>query len=118
MLALQKKITDQEKNLKDVTKKEHQNNIRKKYSNIPDLINHPICCGFLLQFCESQHNSENLNFIREVDDFRELFLGDNKDENKWNTDWRDIDLKNKIDDDIREESEKPNMNFIKQKSER
>mmetsp|Transcript_34206 Transcript_34206/g.32607 ORF Transcript_34206/g.32607 Transcript_34206/m.32607 type:complete len:529 (+) Transcript_34206:105-1691(+) len=118
MLALQKKITDQEKNLKDVTKKEHQNNIRKKYSNIPDLINHPICCGFLLQFCESQHNSENLNFIREVDDFRELFMGDTKDENKWNKHWRDIDLKNKIDDDIVEEAEKPNIKLIQHKSER
>jgi hypothetical protein len=80
MLALQKKINDQEKHLRDVTKKEHQNNIRKKYSNIPALINHPICCGFLLQFCELQHNSENLNFIREVDDFRELFFADNLDE--------------------------------------
>ena len=34
MLALRKKISDQEKNLKAVTKKEHQNNIRKKYSTI------------------------------------------------------------------------------------
>ena len=94
--ALISKLAHQDEIMEASTKLEHQNNVRRKYPTINDMINHPICCGFLLQFCESQHNAENLYFIREVDEFRDLFSVDNE---KWNTDWRDLDIKVQMEND-------------------
>ena len=93
--ALIAKLAHQDEIMEASTKLEHQNNVRRKYPTICDMINHPICCGFLLQFCESQHSAENLYFIREVDEFRDLFSVDNE---KWGVDWRDNDTRAEIDD--------------------
>ena len=94
--ALISKLAHQDEIMEASTKLEHQNNVRRKYPTISDMINHPICCGFLLQFCESQHSAENLYFIREVDEFRDLFSVDDE---KWGVDWRDNDTRSEIDDD-------------------
>lgn len=86
--ALVDKLAAQSDNLKSAAALEHQNNIRKKYSSIDEIISHPTCFGFLLQFCRSQHSDENLSFIRDVDEFRDLFIGDNR---VWSKQWKDTD---------------------------
>ena len=40
---------------------------------VEEMIDDPIGCGFLLRYCVRQHNEENLNFIIEVNRFREVF---------------------------------------------
>ena len=91
--ALTEKIADQASALKSTTALEHLSNIRSKYSTVKATIEHPICCGFLLKFCESQHNSEILSFILDVIEYREMFLEDTK---EWVSDWKEIDVKSKI----------------------
>jgi hypothetical protein len=53
-----------------------------KYSTIESVIMNPICCGYLLLFCECQHNSENVRFFLEVDALRDMFAADKK-KNIW-----------------------------------
>jgi Regulator of G protein signaling domain len=89
ILALTNKVAGQKGALKLASSIEHQNNIRKKYSTIHDLTAHPICCGFLMSFCENEHNSENLSFIRDINEYRELYRDDT---GIWTSDWRDTDL--------------------------
>jgi hypothetical protein len=60
------------------------------YTSIHSLISNPICRGFLLQFCESQYNSENLNFVSEVIRFRDIFFAVDKD--LWTSNWKNIDI--------------------------
>jgi hypothetical protein len=72
--------------------------LRRKYSTIESLIANPICRGYLLQFSESQFNSENLNFVSEVDRFRDIFFAVDKD--LWSMHWMDIDKK--VENDERE----------------
>ena len=62
--------------------------IRRNHNTIESLIGNPICCGYLLKFCESQFNSENLNFLLEVDDFRDTFAVD---VDVWLDTWREVD---------------------------
>ena len=93
--ALTDKIADQASALKSATALEHLLNIKNKYSTMKATIENPICCGFLLKFCESQHNSENLSFILDVVDYREIFFEDTK---VWNSDWKLIDITTKISD--------------------
>ena len=88
ILALTNKIAAQEGALKSATALEHQNNIRKKYTRIKDILQHPVCIGFLLHFCETQHNSENLCFIRDVEEYREIF---SEEKSIWVTEWKEID---------------------------
>lgn len=73
-----------------------------KYSNIETVIMNPLCCGYLLQFCEGQHNSENVRFFLEVDEFRDMFAAD-KDKDIWLNDFEEIDNRVKYleADDIR-----------------
>ena len=61
-----------------------------KYSNIESVIMNPLCCGYLLQFCEAQHNSENVRFFLEVDEFMDLFAAD-KDRDIWKHGFEEID---------------------------
>ena len=62
---------------------------RQFYQSIDKLISNPICCGYLRLFCLSQYNSENLDFILAVDEFRDMFFEEN---DIWNEiSWRDID---------------------------
>ena len=68
---------------------EYENSIKRNYMTIDALISHPICCGYLLLFCTSQFNAENLRFILDVDDFRDLFLVDPA--NVWERTWKQID---------------------------
>ena len=59
------------------------------YLTIDELLSNPLTAGYLLIFCQSQYNSENLNFIMEVDDYRDQFLGDR---DLWKSvRWKDID---------------------------
>ena len=52
-------------------------------------IDHPIRCGYLLAYCESQYSAENIRFIMEIDRFRDLLSAD---KDSWgNTQWRAID---------------------------
>ena len=62
--------------------------IRRKYMTIKSLIGHPICCGYLLQFCQSEYNAESLNFVLEVDELRDTFAADNL---AWQHDWKELD---------------------------
>lgn len=89
ILALTNKVAGQKGALKLASSIEHQNNIRKKYSTIHDLTAHPTCYGFLMAFCENEHNAENLSFIRDINEYRELFSVDT---DVWPKDWRDIDI--------------------------
>lgn len=61
---------------------------KEKYVTIKSLISHPICCGYLKEFCISQYNEESLNFVLQVDEMRDLFLIDKK---LWIHDWRELD---------------------------
>jgi hypothetical protein len=61
---------------------------KEKYITIKSLISHPICCGYLKEFCISQYNEESLNFVLQVDEIRDLFLVDKK---LWIHDWRELD---------------------------
>lgn len=89
ILALTNKVAGQKGALKHASSIEHQNNVRKKYSTIHNLTAHPICCGFLMTFCENEHNAENLSFIRDINEYRELFRYDT---DIWTSDWRDTDF--------------------------
>lgn len=71
-----------------VLEREHQTSL--KYSSIESVISNPICCGYLLQFCEAQHNSENVRFFLEVDEFRDMFAAD-KDKDIWEYGFEEID---------------------------
>jgi hypothetical protein len=51
-------------------------NTKGKYVTIQSIISHPICCGYLKDFCMSQYNDESLNFVLQVDELRDLFLID------------------------------------------
>ena len=51
------------------------------------VLNNPISCGYLLSFCDTQHNSENLHFIMVVDKFKDNYT----DPACWSKPWRDID---------------------------
>ena len=62
--------------------------IRKNHNSIESLIGNPICCGYLLKFCESQFNSENLKFLLEVDEFRDSF---GVDIDVWLDTWKEVD---------------------------
>jgi hypothetical protein len=61
---------------------------KEKYITIKSLISHPICCGYLKEFCISQYNEESLNFVLQVDEIRDLFLIDKI---IWTHDWRELD---------------------------
>jgi Regulator of G protein signaling domain len=69
---------------------ENEINAAIKYANIEAVILNPLCCGYLLQFCEGQHNSENVRFFLEVDEFRDMFAAD-KDKDIWDNDYEVID---------------------------
>ena len=64
------------------------NLVRRKYMTIQSLISHPICCGYLLQFCRSEYNAESLSLILEVDELRDTFGADN---DTWKYDWKELD---------------------------
>lgn len=89
ILALTNKVAGQKGALKLASSIEHQSNVRKKYNTIHSLTAHPICCGFLMTFCENEHNAENLSFIRDINEYRELFRYDT---DIWTSDWRDTDF--------------------------
>lgn len=48
-----------------------------------------ILCGYLLDFCESVYNSENIRYIISVMKYKEMF---SIDISKWCDDWKDLDL--------------------------
>lgn len=52
------------------------------------VIQDPVQCGFLLQFCTKQHNSENLCFIMMVSRFRDAMSTDAK---SWPKTWTQVD---------------------------
>lgn len=56
------------------------------------ILNHPISCGYLLVFSEVEHNAENLNFIMEIDRFKDQY----SDHTCWNKDWITIDTELKL----------------------
>ena len=91
IVAFLRKLSLQKNNLKSALALEHQYNIRKKYFTIDDLVGNPLCYGFLLEYCQKQHNSENLIFLRDVDEYRKLFSTD-MDISLWPKDWRDVDI--------------------------
>jgi hypothetical protein len=61
--------------------------VRIEYSSIEALVRNSICRGYSVQFCESEYNSENLNFVSEVIRFRDNFFC--VDKKLWEKDWRD-----------------------------
>ena len=53
-------------------------------------LDNPLHCGYMLTFCETEFNKENLSFIIEVDRLRDNILIDET--NAWtSSNWRDID---------------------------
>ena len=57
-------------------------------SILMSILQDPIQCGYLLQFCTSEYNSESLCFIMMVSRFRDAF---NKDMDAWPKKWIEID---------------------------
>lgn len=57
---------------------------------IEDIINNPLKCGYLLAFCESEFSTENINFILEIDRFKDSLRVDKL---AWNhsLDYRSVD---------------------------
>ena len=62
--------------------------IKLKNAAILAILHDPIQCGYLLNFTECEHNSENLCFIMMVSRFRDAF---NKDIDAWSKSWTEID---------------------------
>ena len=62
--------------------------IKRKYVTIQSLIGHPICCGYLMQFCQSECNAESLAFVLKVDELRDTFAADS---GAWPMDWKELD---------------------------
>lgn len=52
-------------------------------------LDNPVHCGYMLTFCESEFNTENLSFIIEVDRLRDNMLIDSR--NWQDIGWREID---------------------------
>ena len=48
----------------------------KSVPSVTDLLNDPIKSGYLLAFCESEYNAENMRFILEIDKFRDFLAQD------------------------------------------
>lgn len=63
--------------------------------NIENLIDDPVGCGYLLRFCIRQFSAENLNFIIEVNRYREVFYQIHSiiQVPEWNLSWQELDLK-------------------------
>lgn len=57
---------------------------------IEEIINNPLKCGFLLAFCESEFSTENINYILEIDRFKDSLKVD---KNAWNhsLDYKSVD---------------------------
>eukprot|EP01041_Mallomonas_annulata_P010736 gene10736-22430_t len=51
------------------------------------ILGHSISCGYLLQFCNSEHNAENLNFAMEIDKFKDK----HQDPTCWKKTWLILD---------------------------
>lgn len=75
---------------KDETTVEREPSAMMYYANMDILVSNPLCCGYLLQFCEAQHNSENVRFYLEVDEYRDMFAPD-KEKNLWEYGFKEID---------------------------
>jgi Regulator of G protein signaling domain len=60
------------------------------------ILRNPVSCGYLLVFCEAEHNAENLNYVMEVDNFKDKF----SDPTVWrkDKDWIKIDNETNIKD--------------------
>ena len=58
------------------------------YDAIENIINSPVCCGYLKEFCNQQFNVESLQFIMEVDAFQASL---SVDKISWIDDWRAVD---------------------------
>jgi hypothetical protein len=58
-------------------------------TNVEMCLNDPLYCGFLLKFCESEFNAENVRFILAVDGFRDMVLA--HDPNTWSKAWTELD---------------------------
>eukprot|EP01041_Mallomonas_annulata_P000719 gene719-1384_t len=56
--------------------------------SIEYIIESPLRFGYLLVFCESEYNSENISFIIDVDNFRDQLL----DRVAWPKSWREVDM--------------------------
>lgn len=54
-------------------------------------MSNPLHCGYMLSFCENEYNTENLDFIIEVDRLRDNMLIDTVSHAWQQKEWRDID---------------------------
>mmetsp|Transcript_20672 Transcript_20672/g.18820 ORF Transcript_20672/g.18820 Transcript_20672/m.18820 type:complete len:378 (-) Transcript_20672:428-1561(-) len=54
-------------------------------------LENPLYCGFLLKFCETEYNVENIRFIMAVDSFRDTVLA--RDRHTWHIHWKELDQK-------------------------
>lgn len=71
-------------------------------TNVEKCLNDPLYCGFLLKFCESEFNAENVRFILAVDGFRDMVLA--HDPTTWTMPWTELDkryiTRYKVEDDL------------------
>ena len=65
----------------------HVEKVRIAYQTIESIIGNPICCSYLLKFCRSEYNAENLEFLLEVDEFRDTFAVD---VDVWLDTWKEV----------------------------
>lgn len=71
---------------------------------LENVLENPMCCGFLLRFCEDEYNAENLHFIMAVDKFKDFVRS--VDSRTWKKSWQDIDKLCLRDVDVSQDSEK------------
>mmetsp|Transcript_23153 Transcript_23153/g.23364 ORF Transcript_23153/g.23364 Transcript_23153/m.23364 type:complete len:377 (-) Transcript_23153:285-1415(-) len=56
------------------------------------ILENAIPCGYLLKFCNIEHNSENLRFAMEVEEFKE----NHSDPSVWTKSWQELDIEKSI----------------------
>ena len=59
-----------------------------QHISVKAIIESPISYGYLLLFCQKEHNAENVKFLADVMQFREIF---SMDKGVWRDSWRNID---------------------------
>lgn len=69
--------------------KDNQNKQNDIFHELSVIIDDPIRYGYLLAFCENEHNSENLEFIFDLTNFQKYISS--RDNLSWSTSWKVID---------------------------
>ena len=60
--------------------------------SVDQCVGNSLCTGYLLKFCDSEFNSENLRFLIAVDSFRDqIFAIEHENHITWKKSWKELD---------------------------